>query len=87
MKEFTKEIQEVMEDANFGESYDKEWALRDLGHSEGRKEGIEEGRKAGKEEGIKTIAQNLLKDGFDVKTIAKNTNLSEEEIEELKASI
>jgi predicted transposase/invertase (TIGR01784 family) len=79
MKEFTKEIQEVMKEENFGESYDKEWALKDLGRLEGIKEG--------KIKGIEEVAKNLIKSGFDIETVSKNTNLSIKEVEELKSSI
>ena len=49
------------------------------GKKEGRKEGIEEGRK---EEKIK-IARNMKLSGLDINTIAKITNLSEDEIDKL----
>jgi predicted transposase/invertase (TIGR01784 family) len=41
------------------------------------------GRKAGMEAGKKTIAKNLLADGFPVDQVAKWTGLSESEIAEL----
>ena len=46
---------------------------------EGRKEGIEEGRKEEKIE----IARNMKLSGIDTNTIAKITNLSEDEIDKL----
>ena len=52
---------------------------REEGREEGRKEGIEEGRK---EEKIK-IARNMKLSGIDTNTIAKITNLSEDEIDKL----
>ena len=52
---------------------------REEGRKEGRKEGIEEGRK---EEKIK-IARNMKLSGLDTNTIAKITNLSEDEIDKL----
>ena len=52
---------------------------REEGRKEGRKEGIEEWRK---EEKIK-IARNMKLSGLDTNTIAKITNLSEDEIDKL----
>ena len=52
---------------------------REEGRKEGKKEGIEEGRK---EEKIK-IARNMKLSGLDTNTIAKITNLSEDEIDKL----
>ncbi|MFR7995822.1 MAG: transposase, partial [Clostridium sp.] len=52
---------------------------REEGREEGRKEGIEKGRK---EEKIK-IARNMKLSGLDTNTIAKITNLSEDEIDKL----
>ena len=50
-------------------------------------DGMEAGRKAGMEAGMeagkKTIAKNLLADGFPVDQVAKWTGLSESEIAEL----
>ena len=60
---------------------------REEGRKEGRKEGIEEGRKEGIEEGRKEekikIARNMKLSGLDTNTIAKITNLSEDEIDKL----
>ena len=52
---------------------------REEGREEGRKEGIEEGRKEEKIE----IARNMKLSGLDTNTIAKITNLSEDEIDKL----
>ena len=52
---------------------------REEGREEGRKEGIEEGRKEEKIE----IARNMKLSGIDTNTIAKITNLSEDEIDKL----
>ena len=49
------------------------------GIEKGREEGREEGRK---EEKIK-IARNMKLSGLDINTIAKITNLSEDEIDKL----
>jgi len=58
------------------------------GRTEGRAEGLEEGTKIGIEQGSKQkeieIAKNMLKDNISIDIIAKYTNLTEEEIENLK---
>ncbi len=64
----------------------------DSGKEEGIKEGIKKGIKKGISEGIKeghkqeqmTIAKKMLKEDMDVKTIAKITELSVEQVEDLK---
>ena len=84
MKAYIKEAETVSFEGNFGEAYDKEWALKD----EGKREGIELGKKEGVELGKKTekkeIAKNMLKDNVDINTIKKYTNLTEEELTALK---
>jgi len=57
------------------------------GIKEGIKEGIEKGMKRGIERGIKLVAIQMLKLDFDIDTIQKSTNLSKEEIEELKKEL
>ena len=52
MEEYINESEEVMDDEFFGESYDKEWALKDQGKWEGRKEEKLEIAKKMKEEKI-----------------------------------
>ena len=42
MEEYINESEEVMDDEFFGESYDKEWALKDQGKWEGKIEGRKE---------------------------------------------
>ena len=71
MEEYVDESAKVITDINFGESYDKEWALKD--------EYLREGMKQNKVE----IAKNMLKDGLSIESISKYTNLSHEEIESL----
>lgn len=71
MNEYLKEAEEVSFEGDFGEAYDKEWALKD----EGKREGIELGEK----NKAKEIAKNMLKDNVDINTIKKYTNLTEEE--------
>lgn len=43
MNKYLKEAEEVSFEGDFGEAYDKEWALKD----EGKIEGIELGKKQG----------------------------------------
>ena len=75
MIEYVNEAGEVTMGTNFGESYDKEWALKD------------EGRKEGREEGIKSSAINLLKNGASLELISKSLGYSIEELEEMKKEI
>ena len=72
MQAYIKEAETVSFEGNFGEAYDKEWALKD----EGKREGIELGKKE--------IAKNMLKDNVDINTIKKYTNLTEEELTALE---
>ena len=68
MDEYVKEAEEVSFEGGVGEAYDKEWALRDEGKREIKKE----------------IAKNLLKNKVDISIIASSTGLTEEEINSLK---
>ena len=68
MDEYVKEAEEVSFEGGVGEAYDKEWALRDQGYRESKKE----------------IAKNLLKNKVDISIIASSTGLTEEEINSLK---
>ena len=79
MIEYVNEAGEVTIGTNFGESYDKEWALKD----EGRKEGREEGRR----EGIKSSAINLLKNGASLELISKSLGYSIDELERMKKEL
>ena len=72
MKAYIKETEKVSFEGNFGEAYDKEWALKD----EGKREGIELGKKE--------IAKNMLKDNVDINIIKKYANLTEEELTALE---
>ncbi len=67
MEEYIKEAEEVVEDEFFGESYDKEWAWKDLG----------------KQEGSKEIAKAMLKDDIDIEFISKYTHLTKEQINKI----
>lgn len=76
MNEYLKEAEEVSFEGDFGEAYDKEWALKD----EGKREGIELGEK----NKAKEIAKNMLKENMDKVLISKLTNLTEEELTALE---
>ena len=76
MNEYLKEAEEVSFEDGFGEAYDKEWALKDEGKTEGRIEG--------KRDRTFEIAKNMLNDNVDINLIKKYTNLTEEEITALK---
>ena len=76
MNEYLKEAEEVSFEDGFGEAYDKEWALKDEGKTEGRIEG--------KRDRTIEIAKNMLNDNVDINLIKKYTNLTEEEITALK---
>ena len=72
MQAYIKEAETVSFEGNFGEAYDKEWALKD----EGKREGIELGKKE--------IAKNMLKKNIDKSLILELTNLTEEELTALE---
>ena len=76
MEEYLNESEKVITDINFGESYDKELALKDLGRQEGEAKG--------KEEKQLEIAKNMLKDIDDYELISKYTGLDIETIQKLK---
>lgn len=84
MEDYVEEAQEVSLDDDLRESYDKEWALKDLGFQQGIKKGREEGKEEGKEEANKTAAINLMKNGVELNLISKSIGYSIEELEELK---
>ena len=72
MKDYVDESIEVSIDCNFGESYDKEWALKD------------EGWRDGKLEGKREIAKAMLKKNMELEDISEITGLAIEEIEKLQ---
>ena len=76
MQAYIKEAETVSFEGNFGEAYDKEWALKD----EGKREGIELGEK----NKAKEIAKNMLKKNIDKSLILELTNLTEEELTALE---
>ncbi|MBR2827800.1 MAG: hypothetical protein IKE70_01020 [Bacilli bacterium] len=89
--DYVDEAGNVTKGTNFGEAYDKEWALKDQGKREGikigKKEGIQigkrEGIQIGKREGIREITWNLYQNGVDTHLILKSTNLSKEELDDI----
>ena len=76
MQAYIKEAETVSFEGNFGEAYDKEWALKD----EGKREGIELGEK----NKTKEIAKNMLKEKMELSIITKVTGLTEEELTALE---
>ena len=80
MKEYIKEAEEVCFDTGFGESYDKERALREQEYNYG----LDDGMKQGSLDKSIEIAKNLLQNNVDISIILKSTGLSKEQIEELK---
>ena len=75
MKDYVDESIEVSIDCNFGESYDKEWALKD--------EGWRDGKLEGKRENQIEIAKKLLSMNMKIEDISHATGLSTEEIKQL----
>ena len=53
------------------------------GRAEGEALGVIKGRNEGRLEGFLVTARNMLKAGFDIRTIAECTNLPESEIRQL----
>ena len=81
MEEYLNESEKVITDINFGESYDKELALKDLGRQEGEEIGI----LRGKEEKQLEIAKNLLSLGtVSIEDISKTTGLDIDTLKNLK---
>lgn len=71
MEEYIRETDHVIYVKGLGESYDKDWAMRDQGRIEGREERNEE------------IAFQMLKEGDAMEKISRITSLSEQEILEI----
>ena len=79
-----EEVEKVMDDEYFGESYDKEMALQEEYYEIGKEAGIKKGVKQGiKKEKIK-IAKHLLENNIDIEIIEKSTGLNKEELIKLK---
>ena len=75
MEEYLNESEKVITDINFGESYDKELALKDLGRQEGEAKV--------KEEKQLEIAKNMLNKKMNINLIAELTGLDIETIQKL----
>ena len=83
MKEYVEEAVEASEDDELLESYDKEWAMKDLGKREGLELGRSEGIELGRTSATNKIAKAMIKEKIPMETIMNVTNLSKEEIENL----
>ena len=75
MEEYVKEAEEVSFEGGVGESYDKEWALKDQAYRDGEQKGSTT-------KAIE-IARNLLKNKVDISIIAQSTGLSIDEVNSL----
>ncbi|MDO5003945.1 MAG: hypothetical protein Q4E39_06975, partial [bacterium] len=71
--------EEVSFEGGVGESYDKEWALKDQSYRDGE----EAGEKKGSTTKAMEIARNLLKNKVDISIIVQSTGLSIDEIKSL----
>lgn len=76
MERYVKKREEALIDTRYGESYDKEWAIKD----QCRREEIEKGV----QKGIRETALNMLKNNINLDVIAKYTNLTTSQIESLR---
>ena len=87
MIEYVNEAGEVTMGTNFGEAYDKEWALQDEAFRDGKKEGLVQCIEQGIEEGTRKttmkLAQRMLEKGIFLDDISDITGLSSEEIENI----
>ena len=70
--------------ANFMDQEEEAKKLRNTLMAEATMEGVEQGIKEGENKRNIEIALNMKKDKVDIDTIIKYTNLSKEEIENLK---
>ena len=76
MKDYIKEAEAVSFEDGFGEAYDKEWALKDEGKTEGRLEG--------KRDKTIEIAKKMLDKKMDILLISDLTGLTKDEITALE---
>ena len=76
MEEYVKEAEEVSFEGGVGESYDKEWALKDQAYRDGEEKGSTT-------KAIE-IAKSMLEKNMDINLISELTKLSKEEIDRLK---
>ena len=79
MEEYVKEAEKVSFEGGVGESYDKEWALKDQAYRDGE----EAGEKKGSTTKAMEIAKSMLKENIDINIISKCTGLSIDEIKSL----
>ena len=79
MEEYVKEAEEVSFEGGVGESYDKEWALKDQAYRDGKDEGREEGSTTKAIE----IAKSMLEKNMDIDLISELTSLNINEIKAL----
>ena len=84
MEEYVDESVEVCEKKSFGESYDKEWALKDEWTRIGLQQGIEQGIEQGSKQNSIEIAKKMLSKNMNAVEVSEITNLSVEEINKLK---
>lgn len=88
MDEYIKEAEDVSFESNIGESYDKEWALKDQalrdGYLEGKEQGIEEGIEEGKKENQKEIVLKLLHRKMNINEISDIVGLSIDELKKIQ---
>ena len=75
MEEYVKEAEKVSFEGGVGESYDKEWALKDQAYRDGEEKGST----------TKTIeiAKSMLTENIDINIISKCTGLSIDEVKSL----
>ncbi len=76
MREYVDEAKTVSIEGGVGESYDKEWALKDQGYREGMSEGMSTKSLE--------IAKKLLEKNIDISIIVDSTGLSADEVNSLK---
>ena len=76
MEEYVKEAEKVSFEGGVGESYDKEWALKDQAYRDGEEKGSTT-------KAIE-IAKSMLEKNMDIDLISELTNISIKELEKLK---
>jgi len=79
MEEYLDEAKEVSDWGNIGESYDKEWALRD--------QGVTDGIIKGKEENKIEMVKAMLSQGINIELVSKCSGLSIEEVEKIRETV
>ena len=87
MKEFLESVKEINNDSDFIEFMSKEEdeeKTRNTYFANGKDEGRAEGKEIGDKNARLETARKMLKDKLPIDTITKYTNLSKEEIKELK---